>query len=444
MFNKISKAVIATSLVASAMGATNSELESRIEDLELSRDLNIFSFSGDLENRLDYYQTVDNKSSTSANNANKKRFASYFRMNIEAKPTDKLSFYGRLAVSKNWNDFTTRKGTSVVSDSGSGGRDRDGSKLFLTRAFINYNFTKSLTLSIGRLPTVDGPGYHEVEGTARAGAYPMLAYGNYLDGMALTHGMKLGNGRLSSRIVYTPTQFVDSTTGSTDADSKDHNNRKINPTQDIYSFMVDYEANATKWYKSMNLIAQYLVIDEFVIDSATVTSGTTTAVNGNIKLTQKNLVLYAGLTGIAKTGFDFSLTYKTIDQETEGSLVSSPVVAAFYGGDASKVKKDGKVILANVAYNVNSKWKFGAEYIKIDDYLLQTDNTRNIIGFYGGEGSKGHHLYVVSKFDDNIKLIFGYMKKEIPRTYAVQGAFGPETEQDLERVSGYARLIANF
>ncbi|OIQ20864.1 MAG: hypothetical protein BM556_02665 [Bacteriovorax sp. MedPE-SWde] len=441
MFNKISKAVIATSLVASAMGATNSELESRIEDLELSRDLNIFSFSGDLENRLDYYQTVDNKSSTSANNANKKRFASYFRMNIEAKPTDRLSFYGRFAVSKNWNDFTTRKGTSVVSDSGSGGRDRDGSKLFLTRAFINYNFTKSLTLSIGRLPTVDGPGYHEVEGTARAGAYPMLAYGNYLDGMALTHGMKLGNGRLSTRFVYTPTQFVDSTTGSTDFDSKDDDNGKISPTQDIFSFMVDYEGNATKWYNSMNLIAQYLVIDKFVIDSATVTNGTTTAVNGNVELTQKNLVLYAGLTGIAKTGLDFSLTYKTIDQETEGGLAAT---MGFYGSDTNKVKKDGKVILANIGYNLNSKWKFGAEYIKIDDYLLQTDNTRNIISFYGGEGSKGHHLYVVSKFDDNIKLIFGYMKKEIPRTYALQGAFGAETKQDLERVSGYARLIANF
>ena len=444
MFNKISKAVIATSLVASAMGATNSELESRIEDLELSRDLNVFSFSGDLENRLDYYQTVDNKDSTSTNNANKKRYSSYFRFNIEAKPTDRLSFYGRLAVSKNWNDFTTRAGTSVVSDSGSGGRDRAGSKLFLTRAFINYNITKSLTLSIGRLPTVDGPGYHEVEGTARSGAYPMLAYGNYLDGMALTHGMKLGNGRLSSRIVYTPGQFVDNTTGSTDFDSLDENGAKIKPIQNITSVMVDYEANATKWYSSMNLIAQYLIIDDFVIDSYS--AGPPANILGSVKLKQKNLVLYAGLTGIAKTGFDFSMTYKKIDQETEGELgvPSNGTVDAFYGDDASRVKKDGNVILANAGYNFNSKWKVGAEYIKIGDYLLQTDNTRNIISFYGGEGSKGHHLYVVSKFDDNIKLIFGYMKKEIPRTYTTSGAFGAETKQDLERVSGYARLIANF
>jgi hypothetical protein len=441
MFNKLGKAVIATSLVASAMGATNSELESRIEDLELTRDLNIFSFSGDLENRYDYYQTVDNKSSVSNNNANKQRFATYFRFNVEAKPTDKLAFYGRFAVSKNWNDFTTRSGTSVVSDSGEGGRDRDGSKLFLTRAFINYNITKSLTFSIGRLPTVDGPPYHEVEGTARSGAYPMLAYANYLDGMALTHGTKLGNGRLSTRLVYTPTQFVDSTTGSTDVDSKDDVGGKISPTQNVYSFMVDYEGNATKWYNSMNLIAQYLVIDDFVVDSATVTNGTTTAVNGNIKLSQKNLVLHAGFSGIAKTGLDLSISYKKMDQDTVGKL--APTVG-FYGSNTGEVNRDGNVILANVAYNLNAKWKFGAEYIKIGDYLLQSDNTRNIISFYGGEGSKGHHLYVVSKFDDNIKLIFGFMKKEIPRTYAVQGIFGAETSQDLERTSGYARLIANF
>jgi hypothetical protein len=437
MFNKLSKAVIATSLVASAMGATNSELESRIEDLELSRDLNIFSFSGDLENRYDYYQTVDKKSSTSNNNANKKRYASYFRFNIEAKPTDRLSFYGRLAVSKNWNDFTTRAGTSVVSDSGSGGRDRDGGKLFLTRAFINYNITKTLTLSIGRLPTVDGPPYHEVEGTARAGAYPMLAYGNYLDGMALTHGMKLNSGKLSSRFVYTPAQFVDNTTGATDFDSTDENGDKIDTQQNIFSFMVDYEVNSTKWYDSINFIAQYLIIDDFFVDSR---SGTTTV--GHTTLTQNNLVLYTGLTNIAKTGLDFSVSYKMIDQETAGDMGGG--VLGWYGTNTNKVKKDGNVLLANLAYNFSPKWKLGAEYIKIDDYILQSDNTRNIINFYGGEGSTGTHLYLVSKFDDNMKLIVGYMKKDVPRTYAVSGIFGAATDQDLERTSGYARLVANF
>jgi len=436
MFNKLSKAVIATSLVASAMGATNSELESRIEDLELSRDLNIFSFSGDLENRYDYYQTTDKKSSTSTNNANKKRYASYFRFNIEAKPTDKLSFYGRLAVSKNWNDFTTRAGTSVVSDSGSGGRDRDGSKLFLTRAFINYSITNSLTLSIGRLPTVDGPPYHEVEGTARAGAYPMLAYGNYLDGMALTHGMKLASGKLSSRFVYTPAQFVDNTTGATDFDSVDENGKKIDTQQNIFSFMVDFEGNATKWYSSMNLIAQYLIIDDFFVDSFVSSNPV-----GHTTLAQKNLVLFAGLSGIAKTGLDVSISYKMIDQETEGTMGGTN---AWFGTDSSLIKKDGNVLLANVGYNFNQKWKLGGEYIKIDDKILQTDNTRNIINFYGGEGSKGTHLYLVSKFDNNMKLILGYMKKEIPRTYATNGIFGTQTDEDLERVSGYARLIANF
>lgn len=436
MFKKINKAVLISAVAASALGATNAELESRIEELELSRDLNIFSFSGDLENRYDYYQTTDKKDSTSNNNANKKRYASYFRFNIEAKPTDRLSFYGRLAVSKNWNDFTKRTGTSVVSDSGSGGRDRDGSKLFLTRAFINYDITKSLVFSIGRLPTVDGPPYNEVESSTRSGAYPMLAYGNYLDGMALTHGMRLGNGKLSSRVVYTPAQFVDETTGSTDFDSKDEAGKKIETQQNIFSFMLDYEGNATKWYRSLNLIAQYLILDDFFIDSYVSSNPV-----GHTTLAQNNLALYAGASGIAKTGFDLSVSFKMMKQETEGSMGGTN---AWFGTDSSRVKRDGNVLLVNAGYNFSSKFKLGAEYIKIDDYLLQTDNTRNIINFYGGEGSKGHHVYFVSKFSNNLKLILGYMKKEIPRTYATSGIFGTVTDQDLERVSGYARLIANF
>lgn len=419
-----------------------SELESRIEDLELSRDLNIFEFSGELENRYDVYQSVDKSNSVSTNNANKSFFASYFKMNMNAKPSDRLSFYGRLSMSKNWNEFAVREGTGLVSDSGSGGRDRAGTKMFIERAFINYKIINSLVFTIGRMPTVDGPPYHISKMNPRSGAYPLLAYASILDGMALTHGMNLGNGKLNSRIVFTPATFNDKTADTTDKDSVDSTGRKVSTSTPMVSAMLDYEGSSTKFWNKMNLIGQYLKIDDFYLDTVVQScSPTCTGIKAsNLFFNLKSYLLTAEFNGIAKTGFDFSLTYKHTITGSKGGLSGNGFFTSL-----DRDESTGSVWLLSTAYNFgsNSKFKVGYEYISISDKAFQIDNTENVIGFYSGPDSKGHHLYAGMRIDSTLKLILGFMSKNHKKQYT-NGLLGPGTKINVDRTSGYARLIANF
>jgi hypothetical protein len=442
-------AFAASTLVSGAANANS--LEDRVEDLELSRDLNIFSFSGQLENRVDTYSSEDKKTAGSAENTDKTLWATYFKFNMEAKPNDRLSFYGRLAMSKSWNDFAARGGSSIATDSGSGGRDRAGAKIYVERAFINYKIMDNLVYTIGRMPTVDGPPYHFSTGTARAGAYPMVAYASMLDGMALTYGLKTGNsGILNLRAIYTPTAFIDNTSDFTDNNSADSNGAKVKNTSNMWSVMADYEGNATKAYKGLNVIAQYMKGSDIFLDTTFpvcstttgVCSGTTTKVS-NLRLGLDTIVLYAEMNGVAKTGLDLGFTYKKIKTTSFGTLATAGGVFTPASAAGSEVEHDDTVLLFSSAYNFGSKYRIGYEYIDIGDKAFQLDNTENVIGFYGSPGSKGHHAFAMTKFNSSLKLIVGYMSKSIKKSYT-NGLLGPGTDIDQQRTAGYARLIANF
>jgi hypothetical protein len=445
--------IMAGAMAALTTGATSAQsLEDRVEDLELSRDLNIFSFSGQLENRVDTYSSTDNKSSTSAENTDKTLWATYFKFNMEAKPTDRLSFYGRLAMSKSWNDFAARGGSSIATDSGSGGRDRAGTKLYVERAFINYKILDNLVYTIGRMPTVDGPPYHFSAGTARAGAYPMVSYASMLDGMALTYGLGVGSGTLNLRAIYTPTAFIDNTTDHTDNNSYDSNGEIISNTSNMWSLMADYEGNATKAYNGLNLIAQYLKADDLFLDTTADvcndggSGGTcipTATPVSSLRFGLDSIVLYAEINGIAKTGFDLGLTWKKVKTTSKGKLSTAGGVFAPASASGVETESDDNVLLVSTAYNFGSKYRIGYEYIDIGDKAFQLDSTENVIGYYGGAGSSGHHAFAMAKFNDSLKLIVGYMNKKHTKFYT-NGLLGAGTDIDLNRVSGYARLIANF
>lgn len=447
---------MAFAAAALVSGATSAQtLEDRIEDLELSRDLNIFEFSGQLENRVDTYSSTDNKSSTSVENTDKTLWATYFKFNMEAKPNDRLSFYGRLAMSKSWNDFAARGGSSIATDSGSGGRDRAGTKLYVERAFINYKIMNNLVYTIGRMPTVDGPPYHFSAGTARAGAYPMVSYASMLDGMALTYGLNVGSGTLNLRAIYTPTAFIDNTTDHTDNNSYDSNGVKVKNTSNMWSVMADYEGNETKAYKGLNIIGQYLNARDLFLDTTanycTVAGGAgTDCVQGaetkkysSLRLGLDTLILYAEMNGIAKTGFDLALTYKKVKTLSTGTIAASGGVFVPATDATKKSESSDNVILISTAYNFASKYRVGYEYIDIGDKAFQLDSSENSIGFYGGAGSKGHHAFAMTKFNESLKLIVGYMNKKHTKFYT-NGLLGAGTDIDQTRVSGYARLIANF
>ncbi|MFG1484072.1 DUF3373 family protein [Halobacteriovorax sp. HFRX-2_2] len=436
-FNTMKKSIIALAVLSSTAYA--SSLEDRVEDLELSRDLNTWSFSGELEARYDYFNQEDKLTD---GHYNEDQYSLWARFDIHSKRSEKLDFYGRLAMSKYFNDFARRESsTSVISNSGSAGRGKSGPELYVERAFINYKLDKNFTFTIGRLPTIEGPSFHLTKGTARSGTYPQLAYGAELDGMALTYGTKVLGGGLAVRAIYTP--LNQRAMGGQDSFT-DLNGVAVSSTEDMYSVMVDYEKLNLGWANRFNFIAQYVGFNDFFIDytvdiSTPPPNPTQPTPVSSLYFDYNAFVVYFELNGVAGTGLDLGLTYKNTKVDSKGT------VGAFGGifSDASGGESDGNVIMFDARYSFG-KFKVGYEFIKSDDKAFTVGLADvDAIGFYSTPGTTGHHIFTSYDVDSDMRIILGYMTQQKDKAYT-QDLLGTGTNADTKTDAGYARLITNF
>lgn len=427
------KSVIALAVLSST--AYGASLEDRVEDLELSRDLNTWSFSGELETRYDYFNEEDKKND---GHYNEDQYSLWARFDIHSKRSDRLDFYGRLSMSKYFNDFTKRiNSESSISAAGGAGRNKNGAGIFVERAFINYKIKNNLTFSIGRLPTIEGPSFHLQKGTARSGSYPQLAYGAQLDGMALTYGTKVLDGNMSVRAIYTPLnqRNVGGTAGQ--SGYADLNGASVSSTEDMYSVMVDYEKLNLGWANRFNFIGQYVGFNDFFYDAVD-TSG---AADSDLYFDYNAFVVYLEANGIANTGLDLGFTYKKTSIDSRGGIAAAGGAGIFTSG--TDEKNDGNVFMLDARYSFG-KFKLGYEFLKADEYAFTVGlSDIDAIGFYETPDSTGHHVYASYDFDSDLRLILGYMMQQIDTNY-IQNVLSAGTDADTKVDAGYARLIANF
>jgi hypothetical protein len=473
MFKKI---LLTTALTATAFGASNAELESRIEDLEFANYANFWSFSGELETRYDtvnvekykalsrsdvalYKATTGFAGSNtyadkvgSANNW----WSVYSRINVQALPSDRLSFFGRLSMSKRMNNFNRQEGvftTGINTDD----RARGRSLVLMERAFFNYKLTNSLILTAGRLPTIDGPPLHMTSGKPRSGTYPKLAYGAVLDGIALTHSANVGGGSLSTRAIYMP--FSNDWFG---AGAKDISNNAIRDTENAYTFMADYTKLNVGFARRMNLVGQYIYLDNYFTSrtQSTCTSDvcqpypTRDKSISDLYFNYTAYLAYAEFNGLAGTGLDFSVSYKKTKVESRGAVRLADAKADAYGiaglgvyhFDGKAHEDSDSILLLTLGYRINSSLNVGLEYIDHGAEAWNVDfNTQDAVGFYNTPGGKGQHVYLTYKMDNNLRYTLGYMTIESDTLVAAEPFFGPVSDvKNYKRTGGYLSVMASF
>ena len=441
--------MIAAALAMASAGFSN--VEDRLMELETNSQLNPLRFGAEFMTRVDTHDTeVFNATTGKMDSETFLVHRMRFRLNMEANPTPKLSFYARISGSKLMSRFT-RAGTDYpvgIFNEEQWGRNFRGSALHFERAFFNYKLHDKLTLSVGRLPTIEGGPEHLTYGSSPLGTYPLLAYGSVMDGYALTTGF----GDVTIRGIYHPLMtlhFGDENDTLTKTKSKIANYPDVN---DIYVGMIDYSKRRLGFARSLNFVLQYLTFKDSAISDAPGASGT----YSSLKMGYDSSVLYAELTGIAKTGLNLALTYHATTLYSDGNLIAlDPAVveagvraggvtnqaaidAAVAGAiaaapvmgfltDKTSGKTSGSAQQVVISYKIPSsalkRPTVGLELFSSDQNYMYFDfASLNLPNMHAVRGGKSMHLFYVQPLDTNLKLRIGMITKE--RVYSEGLGFG--------------------
>lgn len=463
------KKVLMTAAFASM--AFGQSLEERVEALEYAGYENWFKFSGNLEYRFDNvtrksnigYTSIGFDGSSVTRSAGDEETTAHHRLfselDIEAKPSEKLTFYARLAMTKYFN--TLNKGGGDYADEGafnelSEGAQAGSSRLFMERAFVNYNFSKTLTLSVGRLPTIDGAPKHMAQARTMMGNYPNLAFAGIFDGLAMTYSKNIGATNIKLRGIYTP--FNQRNVGNVNDKLRDGSGgtsgNKVDENTDVYSFMLEADRENLSWVRRIHFIYQYLYFNGLYALSGGTTVGSNPPADTTVDFVTSSSSATLGLErhvlnlemyGLFNTGLNFGISYFTGNTKGEGVYNSSALGGNFgtwYG--TSNVDRDGDAMIINLSYKFSefaNGATFGAEYLDSDDDAFLYDSASfNRVSFYTIRGGDGKHLYWVQPVDRNFNVRLGWQQANNKKRNQLGGYIGPEQNIDDETTAFYTSL----
>lgn len=462
---KLNKLLVIAALGLSASAATMSELESRIEELEYASYANFFNWSGTLENRFDYSTREDMKNEVTGNSS---YFSTQLKLDMASNPTKRLNFVGRISMRKYWNngsfdgEANGKTGSKYAGGMGgtgdgifntwSNGRTIGNGTPYIERAYINYSFTDSLVFTIGRLPTIDGMPKHISTGEGQQGSYPVLAFSAILDGMALTHKADIFGGTLNTRAIYTPFHYANfgsatgTKTGQVPANQKDSDGERISTNDPMYSLMLDFNKK-TSFAQNLNVILQYVKIDDAFFGASgqntdALGNSVSDAASSTFRFDVSTIALYTELRRIMNTGFTLALSYNMTDYGSRGGL-SSLGLNGGCDNNSETCDVDGSRYIVSARYDF-AKFGFGAEYIDNEANTFAYDTTpMGPISIYGTAASTAKHFFANYNVDQNMRLVLGYAKQNIEKTYTYS-VLGKGDEADIDRDNFYTRLIATF
>ena len=411
-------------------GAYAQSIEDRVEALEYKSYENFFKVSGQLEYRFDKYERDDKASYTeiipSGSSVATRNFAVqkkdnslnkvFLNLNLESNPTDKLSFYGRLAMRKYVNVFTSSNTSSAATrDTGDfGGSTPVGDdQILVERAFANYVFNKRFTLSFGRLPTSQGAPYAFARDEAQGGNYPFLLYSSYLDGVAGTFSVAEGH---TVKLVYTPFST---------ADYSDNLNVK---TSTAYVAMYEIK-KSFDWVDQFNFTLGHLHINKFTFSTAVADID--------------RFMFHQELMAIAGTNFDMTLmfSHNKIDNE---SLLNLGALGSVGWGNNQLGKSDGNAWGVAVRYAILPSTKLGVEYFTADEEAWVTQSmTDDPFNFYANHGD-AWKVFLTHRFDQTFRFVGGYITAQQDSQFQFSNLLGRSVATDRKNSTIYSSLIANF
>jgi hypothetical protein len=423
-----------------AMAAEN-DLEKRVEALEYQSYENTLSWSGFFETRYDQVTFKPDAGEKTKMNLSRNLAG----IDFKAKPLPNVSVFGRFMYSSVYNNFGPKTGTASNL-----GRPYEGNEVRVERLFLNYGVIEGLTLSVGRLPTLDGPPHHLYDGLSRQGSYLRQVYSSSLDGYALTYNIPLNSKSqtLAARLVYTPLSEITVANSATGAGV--FNETPIygqNPTTGasfptgavhsstvpITSWMLDYSWDNPGFAQNVTAIYQGFKLTNFKVPFWSF----------DFEINS----LYLEVKDIASLGLTFYESYtKTKLTNNGGVLDPTSGVTTGFGAYEKDAVLNGSVNITGLTYTLPvaamKNPLIGYEMYSADKNSVQFESAnRDPIGFYVQRG-KGSHIFYTQPVNANIKLRLGLMDSK-PEYEA--GLVAGEHDKDKTKLSSlYANLRVDF
>lgn len=378
-------------------------LKTRVEELEIENSLNPFSYNMSL---LTQAFAIEH---------DKKDLALYRlkgSLDQTAVVTDQLDLYSRIIFGKYFNNL----GTAPTGSDFDSAISFSGPELYAERFYFDYKMKSlPLVISLGRLPTIDGPPSHYYDDRPRLNTFPRLAYNSTLDGVALTNKNVGESWDSTYRFLYTPL-------GLTALDSQ-HPLGKVDGFKDnhFHAFTGMIELNLKKptvVFSEFNFIAQLTGYEDATFGNYSLNSNSITFQN-------KAYDIY-----LFNTNFEFKdLFFKGHDlyfSHLLTHLINNKAAAVTPSGQSTRylgLMKDstgtvnGHFILLGQRLRIDSakagNSAVGYEYVygNKEAFGVNTSGTSDEpLGFYSVNGH-GLHLYYGFPVSLNFRMRLGYRQK---------------------------------
>lgn len=425
------------------LAADAQNFDKRLEALEYASYANTVNWNGFFESRYDSVKIKPDGGE--ADQFNLHRWI--LGLDFKAKPADNLSFFGRVTASTMYNpgsaESTTKSPSSIT-----GARGYTDSIVRVERAFFNYEPIANLNLTVGRLPTLDGPPNHLYDGLPRLGTYPKLIYSAVLDGYALTYKLALGETQsVAFRYVNSPFSMMrpeiggDGTVKYTRPNVTDpvtNQTRPDNDLVDIGGVMLDYTATGTAIARNINVIVQYLGWKDFKFLG--------------MKWDYSRYALYFELEDIANLGFNFYGGTLSTTNKTEGGMIvganpatGAPILAGIMSNEADDTVK-GQGTLLGAGYrlpvSVLKNPLLGVEAISSDKgYLIFDSTAKEPFDYYGIRGA-ANQVYTTFDLTPGLKLRVGYLASSPKYTSGL--TIGEPQEEKSKNTALYANFRLDY
>lgn len=357
---------------------------------------------------------------------------------------NQLKVYSSIGAKYFWNNSFLA--SSEVEDGGAS--EVRGSYLYVLKSYFDYfSQNRNYVLSLGRLPTVNGPPIEKLVAQDRLGTYPVLLYSIPLDGIAMTFNLKNifnFDRRSVLRFIYSPFYNYSS---FEDPSSVGAINKSVNfHTTSGEALYINFETSGAikNWFDYALIIQGYntrfgrsKATEARGVAESTCQSGgssgalcgSTAGPDGNMYevysedsslATLKAAILHIDLKRIYNSGFNFYGSFKKTKFESNGAL--SAVLSEQNNGGAAgpgtslgeiggflySEDKESTEYVLGLKYDFK-KYGIGYEYLnRTLGGIPAAVNTYALSEFYDVVGY-AQHFYLNFKARDNFTINLGYM-----------------------------------
>ena len=374
-----------------------SEIEARLDDMQLQQAVNRLSFSGSFLNQYENLFVVRKKNDTPTSieeddeDVNLSVYFMRVALNFDVYISKKFSFYSTLGMSKYWNmdGRNTRVGDESENfQSLSGGYSSEGSAAHFDVAYLSFNPNEKWNFAIGRMTTNNGPPLNQLDGLSRSGTYPMMTYNVIFDGAAAVYNFSHlvpKPHKLKMRFFYTPFLNIDLNSKSKNradtvydgsGDVTDDRGDRIKSHANFMTLLTEYSYSGLSWLKKLDLYHAYFTVDGVYYGGRQNPQKSGIEYEGAVAN-----IFYFGFNQIAGTGLSLSYTFS--EYLFRSALVEEKTSSNHY-------------------YSINYKFDnsfngghiLGGEFIKNDENKLPTDwTTMQVTPFYNLYNGEGYHLF---------------------------------------------------